>query len=42
MALDYTGKGKVEVGMTQYVQTMIDTFPENDGNSTLDVPESLS
>jgi hypothetical protein len=42
MTFDYTEKGKVKVGMTQYVQTMIDTFPENIGNSTVDVPWSES
>jgi hypothetical protein len=42
MTLDYTKKGKVRVGMSQYVQNMIDAFPENIGSSTVDVPWSKS
>jgi hypothetical protein len=40
--LDYTKKDKVRVGMSQYVQSMIDAVPENIGSSTVDVPWSES
>ena len=42
MSFDFSEKGKVKIGMPDYVKSMIKCFPEDIGNSTVDVPWSES